>query len=223
MYNNTLHRKPLQFNTDMARKTKQEAERTYHALLDAATLLFISQGVANTTLGEIAAGAGMTRGAVYWHFDNKDAVIMALWKRNAETLHSSFSAELNSLDREAPAAHFRDVVKHLVHIVAEQPEIGQVLRIIMHSVEMTDEETELQQFLKSKHRELNETMTHAFSILKKQRALLSRLSPELLAQGLNSYLFGLIHNYLEPGQKKIDLQKHGDELLDLFLESILVA
>lgn len=205
----------------MARKTKEEAERTYHALLDSATRLFIRQGVANTTLAEIAAEAGMTRGAIYWHFDNKDAVILSLWKRNAGTLHENFSDELRNLNIDAPADHFRDAVKNLIQIVVEQPEIGQVIRIVMHCVELTDEETELQQFLKSKHRELHETMTYAFSTLKKQKVLISQLHPELLAQGLMGYLFGLIHNYLEPGQKKFDLKMHGDQLLDLFLDSIL--
>ena len=55
----------------MVRKTKEKAERTYHTLLDAATTLFIRQGVANTTPAEIAAEAGMNHVAVYWHFDNK--------------------------------------------------------------------------------------------------------------------------------------------------------
>ncbi|MGB0865929.1 MAG: TetR family transcriptional regulator, partial [Granulosicoccaceae bacterium] len=41
----------------MVRKTKAETEQTYHALLDAAIALFTRQGVARTTLNEIAQEA----------------------------------------------------------------------------------------------------------------------------------------------------------------------
>jgi len=36
-----------------------------------------------------------------------------------------------------------------------------------------------------------------------------------------SYLLGLIHIYLEPGQTRLDLKKNGDQLMDLFLDAIL--
>jgi TetR/AcrR family acrAB operon transcriptional repressor len=54
----------------MARKTKEEAQETRNAILDAAELVFQEHGVSHTSLAEIAAAAGVTRGAVYWHFAN---------------------------------------------------------------------------------------------------------------------------------------------------------
>ena len=70
--------------------------------------------VANPTLNDIANTAGMTRGAVYWHFDNKDAVIRALWERNASTSRESFTTELRHLDRIDPARNFQQTIKDLV-------------------------------------------------------------------------------------------------------------
>lgn len=52
----------------MARKTKQEAQETRQHILDVALRLFSQQGVSSTSLGEIAKAAGVTRGAIYWHF-----------------------------------------------------------------------------------------------------------------------------------------------------------
>lgn len=205
----------------MARKTKEEAERTYHALLDSATKLFIHQGIAKTTLNDIATEAGMTRGAVYWHFDNKDAVIRALWERNAKALHESFTTELRHLDPNAPAEHFRHTIKELVQRVVTQPELGQAIRIVMHSVEFTDEQTDLQRFLTARHIEIHDTMEQAFTTLKRRKALSSPLPATLLSQAFMSYLLGMIHIYLEPGIKKLDLKKSGDQLLDLFLDPIL--
>ena len=55
----------------MARRTKQEAQATRSHILDTAELVFEQRGVSGTSLGEIAKAAGLTRGAIYWHFKDK--------------------------------------------------------------------------------------------------------------------------------------------------------
>ena len=47
-------------------------------LLDAARGVFIATGYRGATLDSIAARAGFTKGAVYWHFPNKQALFLAL-------------------------------------------------------------------------------------------------------------------------------------------------
>jgi TetR/AcrR family acrAB operon transcriptional repressor len=63
----------------MARKTKEESLKTRQAILSAAAELFYAQGVHPTTLAKIADAAGMTRGAIYWHFKNKADLLRELW------------------------------------------------------------------------------------------------------------------------------------------------
>ena len=65
----------------MARRTKHEAEKTRSALLDAAEAHFYEKGVARTSLDDIARAAGVTRGAVYWHFRNKLDLFLAMEQR----------------------------------------------------------------------------------------------------------------------------------------------
>ncbi len=52
------------------RKTKEEAEATREKILDAGLKVFSKKGYVSTTLDDIAREAGVTRGAVYWHFKN---------------------------------------------------------------------------------------------------------------------------------------------------------
>ncbi len=59
----------------MARKSKEDAQATREGILDAAVACFHEHGVVATTLAMIAARAGYTRGAVYWHFKNKTEVL----------------------------------------------------------------------------------------------------------------------------------------------------
>ena len=56
------------------RRTKSEAEQTRNSILDAALTLFDEQGYTQTTLSSVARQAGVTRGAIYWHFENKDEI-----------------------------------------------------------------------------------------------------------------------------------------------------
>jgi TetR/AcrR family acrAB operon transcriptional repressor len=206
----------------MARKTKQETELTYHALLDAATELFIRHGVAKTTLNEIACAAGMTRGAVYWHFANKDAVIKALWERNANEFHLKFLDALAHLNPDDPATHFRRIIKDILLAAADDPKLSQALRIIMHCIEFSDEETELQRFLFSRRDEITLALEGAITTLAKRGVLCASLQVEVISHALWSYIYGLLHAHLEPGLRTVQLTTQGEAMLDLLLDGILV-
>ena len=53
-------------------------DRTRAALLEAARALIREKGYARTTLEQVAARAGMTTGAIYGNFRNRDELFMAL-------------------------------------------------------------------------------------------------------------------------------------------------
>lgn len=54
------------------------SEATRRALLDSAAARFLEKGYAATSLDEVAAGARVTKGAVYHHFSSKRALYEAL-------------------------------------------------------------------------------------------------------------------------------------------------
>ena len=62
----------------MPRRTKQEAERTRARILASALSLFVRKGYERTTFTDIAARLKMTKGAVYWHFETKERLLVAL-------------------------------------------------------------------------------------------------------------------------------------------------
>ena len=85
----------------MVRKTKEEAQDTRHAILDAAERVFQERGVSHTSLAEIATAAGVTRGAIYWHFANKSDVFDALFERAFAPLEERFAALHEELHRNS--------------------------------------------------------------------------------------------------------------------------
>ncbi len=64
----------------MARRTKEEALETRMQIIDAARRVFHAEGVNRSTLDKVAKAAGVTRGAVYWHFTNKAELFLAVKK-----------------------------------------------------------------------------------------------------------------------------------------------
>ena len=205
----------------MARKTKEEAQKTYQALLEAAQRLFIKQGIANTTLNHIAKEADMTRGALYWHFENKDALILALWEDGAGGFNQEVTYALEHLsDVEKPDDAFREILHSMIAAVLNDPKLSQSLKIIMNCVEITDEETPLRAYLQDKYASYFSSMAIALGYLKDQSMLKVELSANTIAAGLLSYLYGLVNSHLEP-TKLIDLEKDGIDLIDLYLNSFL--
>ncbi|WP_041928594.1 TetR/AcrR family transcriptional regulator [Methylotenera mobilis] len=65
----------------MARKTKEDAQKTRDQILDAAELVFYSKGFTLTTMSDIAEAAMLSRGAVYGHYKGKLEVAIAMVKR----------------------------------------------------------------------------------------------------------------------------------------------
>ncbi|MEN7429571.1 TetR family transcriptional regulator [Chromobacterium sp. TRC.1.1.SA] len=65
----------------MARKTKEDSQKTRDAILDGAEQVFLDKGIANATMAEIADAAKVSRGAVYGHYDNKMEVCQAMIDR----------------------------------------------------------------------------------------------------------------------------------------------
>ncbi|MFS1286578.1 TetR family transcriptional regulator [Pseudomonas piscis] len=72
----------------MARKTAAEAARTRRRILEAASELFSREGVSSTTLDQIARQAGVTRGAIYWHFKGKQDLLDALFSEQTLPLEN---------------------------------------------------------------------------------------------------------------------------------------
>ena len=62
----------------MARKRKEDAQRTRTRILASALSLFAKKGYEHTTFTDIAARLKMTKGAVYWHFESKEALLVEL-------------------------------------------------------------------------------------------------------------------------------------------------
>jgi TetR/AcrR family acrAB operon transcriptional repressor len=57
---------------------REQSEASVDRILDSALSLMVTRGFNATTVDEIAKAAGLTKGAIYFHFENKTAILMAI-------------------------------------------------------------------------------------------------------------------------------------------------
>jgi TetR/AcrR family transcriptional regulator, acrAB operon repressor len=79
----------------MVRRTKEEALETRNRILDAAERVFFEKGVSRTSLADIAQAAGVTRGAIYWHFAHKGDLFTEMFNRVLLPLDELKAASVN--------------------------------------------------------------------------------------------------------------------------------
>lgn len=65
----------------MARRSKADAEKTRERLIAVANQLFQTHGYVDTSLNQICAELGITKGALFHHFGSKEKLFLAVWTR----------------------------------------------------------------------------------------------------------------------------------------------
>ncbi len=111
---------------------KAQREASVEGLLMAARALFVSQGYRHTTVDAIAEAARLTKGAVYFYFRNKEAMLSALLDRVETVVLGGMN------ERIAAAGH--GAARRLVAFMHGQARLGvespeDVLLLILMSLE----------------------------------------------------------------------------------------
>ena len=105
------------------RRTKADSMQTRAALIEAALDLFDEQGVSKTTLAQVATRASVTRGAVYWHFSNKEDLFAALCDFIFAEFEQSMGDRNNSHDYDC----FLDDMLFSLHVINKNIRIQKFL------------------------------------------------------------------------------------------------
>jgi len=204
----------------MARRTKDEALATRHAILDAAELLFQQRGVSRTSLQDIAAAAQVTRGAIYWHFKDKADLFNAMMERATMPFEEAgFACGAGCPDDRDPITFLLERLARVLKLTVEHEPTRRVFEIATHKVEYVDE------LLAVRDRHLqnrNECLAEVEADLKRAMKLGligNKVPARAAALGLHALVDGLIQNWLLDNEA-FDLVRVGRQVTQAYLAGL---
>ena len=202
----------------MAKRRKEEAQETREAILDAAITVFHERGVARPSLTDVAALAGVTRGAVYGHFRNKADLLNARTDRvrlPAETLCEA-DAERG---RHDPLGELRARWLFLYREVARNAQWRLILDIVFHRCELVTESGEIRERLMQGHAEGNARIAQLLERAIEKGQLPNELDVRIAAPLLHGSLIGVLQDWLlQPDAH--DLAAVGERYVDALFETL---
>ncbi len=208
----------------MVRRTKEEALETRNKLLDSAEVLFQSQGVSRTTLQNIAQHAGVTRGAVYWHFKDKADLFDAMMERVTLPLESYFSHEHSPEETSSDSGtqalmHTRNAILKALHQIVSDPQTRSVLEIATQKVEYIEGIRNIRLRHLTACNGFLCRVTQGLDTASRQKNLTLPVPSVLAARGLHALIDGLIQNWLLDPQA-FELTKAGQSTMDIYFKGL---
>ncbi|CCP02384.1 HTH-type transcriptional regulator acrR [Erwinia amylovora Ea644] len=179
----------------MARNTKQQAQETRNHIIDAAIKRFSEHGVANTSLADIAVGAGVTRGAIYWHFKNKTDLLNEIWTQSESGL-TALELEYQSKYPEDPLSVMRAMLLYVFEATATDPRRRALMEIIYHKCEFVGEMTTLQLMQQNLYLECYEKIEEVLKECIAAKQLPENLDTRRAAVVMRGYVSGIMENWL---------------------------
>ncbi|EEK9451544.1 multidrug efflux transporter transcriptional repressor AcrR [Salmonella enterica] len=200
----------------MARKTKQQALETRQHTLDVALRLFSQQGVSATSLAEIANAAGVTRGAIYWHFKNKSDLFSEIWELSESNI-GELEIEYQAKFPDDPLSVLREILVHILEATVTEERRRLLMEIIFHKCEFVGEMVVVQQAQRSlcleSYDRIEQTLKHCINAKMLPENLLTRRAAILM----RSFISGLMENWLFAPQS-FDLKKEARAYVTILLE-----
>jgi TetR/AcrR family acrAB operon transcriptional repressor len=177
----------------MARKTKEEALTTRAHIIDAARRVFHAEGVNRSTLDKVAQAAGVTRGAVYWHFANKTELFLAV----KQTYMCEFDRLQSLLDEEeAPLDAMTRYLQALFAVLLENQTARETFEIILLRCEYVEEFHEVLQVITQPCTNILSAYERLYRAAAANQQLKPGLDPDLLALDTMAFAIGTIRAIL---------------------------
>ena len=199
------------------RKTKEEAAATRARLLEAALESFHSKGYAATTLDDIARQAGITRGAIQWHFGNKTELYNTLLSESFQETWTVFKELYEA--KGTPLQKLRLILVKWLGYAEEDAKFRTMLELVMLKTEVSPE---LAGGMREKA-EGNRATTRFFGDLIREGIQTGEIRPDVHPETAALAALGLVNGItslwlLDPGA--FSLRSSAQESVEIFLRGL---
>ncbi len=108
--------------TSTASLKTQRSTATREDIIVACLQLFARRGFHNTSISEIANSAGITKGAIYWHFDNKEALFAAILDKMKHNWQRMVLQSVDEVDN--PRDKIEQLFENFYLLLVQDPDIS---------------------------------------------------------------------------------------------------
>lgn len=143
------------------RKTADDAELTRQKILDSAMSVFVKSGYSNARLEDIAAEAGVTRGAVYHHFGGKPEVYTALVNERFREANEAFESIM--ISSSLPPEKLRSLIMVAVSMLEENEQYRRIQELVLFKTAYVPE---LEEGMQYKIKSTNSTVSYIEELIK---------------------------------------------------------
>ena len=177
----------------MVRKTKEDAEKTRRDIIEAARTVFHRCGVSRSTLEKIAKEAGVTRGAVYWHFRDKAELFFAMREDVFRPMVERTDSILFSETYSNPLDAIEASLKEFFRVLDDCSVVREVFEIMISRCEYVDEFASVQEEVGRPAQEFLEKIERIYRRAADKGMLQDGLDPIATARDTWAFTSGLLH------------------------------
>lgn len=196
------------------RRTKEEADKTRAAILKAALKVFYKKGVSRATLADIGEAAGVTRGAVYWHFKDKTDLFLQLSAEITNSRH--FNPETWSDESIQTLEDLRDAILGRLRLFFDDRDVRIFMMTIFSRMEYIDDFKEFWINEKNYQKASIQALESVLVRLKGQGEIRKEINPQHAARHVYIFIDG-IYDCWSIDEKEFLVRDELEEAVDEFL------
>ncbi|NWG01446.1 MAG: TetR/AcrR family transcriptional regulator [Syntrophaceae bacterium] len=185
-------------------------------LLNSAMKLFVKKGYKGSSVAEITKDAGLTRGALYCHFETKEHLAREIIKLFEEKYLDKMIAYVEK-EGGSPSQKFEKMMRFNVWFAGEHPDLCLFMTVI--SAEMCGSRNRLEPYLKSVYRKWNEFITGILKDGKRTGAFKKEIDPQMMAWVIIGVHDGVLLQK-EMNRETIDLQTYTKQFRNLIISGV---
>lgn len=190
------------------RRTKEQAAETKAGILDAAETLFTERGYDEVSLEEIAVLAGVTRGAIHWHFSNKQGLLVAI--RNKRQLpFQELADRLMECPGASPLALLSDTLCTMLEDLHTDKRRRKLIRMMLQLDAILPDDCPVACQTRNN---TSDAMRRIFEAQDRKKPLREPWNPEAAAQALEIVVVGILQDWSFE-RTGLELVPHGQALV----------
>ena len=174
-------------------KEQVEDHPTRHLIIQAAARILKTVGVARFHMDDVLAETGLTRGAVYHHFQSvEDLVESALLATFVEGVEANLTFVRNVMSSATSFDQFRNGILKANVLYASNENLRAVRILRAHALAATGSGERMASALAEQQQRLTDTYIDVITEAQRKGWAQQQLSPEALAVFIQAYSFGVI-------------------------------